>query len=119
MKKTDRILRDIFKNNLHKIDDESFTARIIEMHLSRQKKSAYKPFPNFGLLIIGLSSVIISIGLAFSLKIKISLLEGFNFKEQYGQILLIISLIFLISVWIENYLTPKNKPEDNIRRSGV
>lgn len=109
MKKTDRILSDLFKKNMHKIEDESFTEKIINMHLSKQKIPVYKPFPNFGLLIIGISSVIISIGLIFSLKIKIALFEGFVFTEQYGLILLLISLIFLIFVWIENIITPNNR----------
>jgi hypothetical protein len=114
MEKTDRILSDLLKKNMHKIEDELFTKRIINMHLSLQKKTVYKPFPNFSLLIIGISSVIISIGLIFSLKIKIVLFEGFVFTEQYGLILLLISLIFLISTWIENFITPKKRASSNI-----
>jgi hypothetical protein len=114
MKKTDRILSDLFKKNMHKIEDDSFAERIINMHLSKKEKLIYKPFPNFGLLIIGISSVIISIGLLFSLKIKIALFEGFVFTEQYGLILLLISLIFLISTWIENFITPKKRATSNI-----
>ena len=114
MKKTDRILSDLFKKNMHKIEDESFTERIINMHLLKQNKPVFKPFPNFGLLIIGISLVIISIGLIFSLKIKIALFEGFVFTEQYGLILLLISLIFLISIWIESLFTPKKRATSNV-----
>jgi hypothetical protein len=60
MKKSDKILNDLFKKNMQKIEDDSFTERIINIHLSRQKKPIYKPFLNFDLIIIGISSVFIA-----------------------------------------------------------
>jgi cytochrome c biogenesis protein CcdA len=114
MKKSDKILNDLFKKNMQKIEDDSFTERIINIHLSRQKKPIYKPFLNFDLIIIGISSVFISIGLIFSIITKTILVENFVFTEQYGLILLLISLIFLISVWIENFIAPKNRVSNKI-----
>lgn len=114
MKKTERILGDLLRKNMHKIEDESFTERIIALHLSKQNRFVSKPFPNFNLLIIGISSVIISIGLILSLKIKIAIFEGFTFTEQHGLILLLISLIFLISTWIDSFITPKKRVTSSI-----
>jgi hypothetical protein len=101
MKESDKIISDSLKKNMHKIEDDLFTERIIKLHLSSPKNPIYKPFHNFGSLIIGISLVIISIGLILLMKIKILSTEYFVFKEQYGSILLMISLIFLISNWIE------------------
>jgi hypothetical protein len=114
MKKTDKILSDLFKKNMHKIEDESFTEKIINMHLLKQKWPVSKPFPNFGLLIIGISSVIISFGLILSLKIKIAIFDGFTFTELHGLILLLISLIFLFYTWIDSFITPKKKVTGNL-----
>jgi len=109
MKKTEKILGDLLRKNMHKIEDESFTENIITLHLSKQNKSVPKPFPDLILLIIGISSVLISIGLILSIKLNIELFKGFAFTEQHGLILLIISLIFLISTWIDSYITTKKR----------
>lgn len=109
MNKSDKILSDLFKKNMQKIEDDSFTERIINLHLSKQKRPFYKPFKNFDLIIIGISSVLISIGLISSLITNTVLIKNLVFTEQHGLILLLISLIFLISVWIENFVSPKNK----------
>lgn len=115
MEKSDKILSDLLKKNIKKIEDDSFTDRIIKIHLSRQNRPAFKPFINFDLLIIGISSVFISIGLIFSLFTKIELIENFAFTEQYGLIILLISLLFLIYSWIENFIVPKNKTADKFK----
>jgi uncharacterized membrane protein YcjF (UPF0283 family) len=108
MKEFDNIIRDSFKKNMEKLEDDSFTGKIVETHLSRQRISISKPFLNFGSLLIGISSVIISIGLILLFKTNNVLVDNFEFKEQYGLILLLISLIFLVSNWIENF-TANNK----------
>jgi hypothetical protein len=107
MKKSDKILYDLLKKNMQIIEDDTFTERIIKIHLSRQKKPVHKPFLNFNLLIIGISLVIISIGLSLSSITNTILIKDFNFTEQHSWILLSISLIFLISVWIMNFIEPK------------
>jgi hypothetical protein len=109
MKKSEKIISDSLKKNMHKIEDDSFTERIIKLHLTRLKNPVYKPFQNFGSLIIGISSVIISTGLILLTKIKIFSTDYFVLKEQYGSILLMISLIFLISNWIEFFPARKTK----------
>jgi len=101
MKESEKIISDSLKKNMHKIEDDSFTDKIIKLHLSSPKNSAYKPFLNFGSLIIGISSVIISIGLILLTRTNILSADYSLFKEQYGTILLMISLIFLIFNWIE------------------
>jgi len=109
MKESEKIISGSLRKNMHKIEDNLFTERIVKMHLSRQQNPVYKPFLNFGSLIIGISSVIISIGLILLMRTKILSVDYFIFKEQYGLILLIISLIFLISNWIEYFPATKNK----------
>jgi putative copper export protein len=109
MKDSDHIIGDLLKKHMQEIEDDSFTERIVRMHLSKQKKPVYKPFRNFGLLIIGFSSVFISAGLILSLLTKTVLIKNFIFTAQYGLILLLVSLIFLISVWIENAIAPKSR----------
>jgi len=107
MEESEKIISDVLKKNMYKIEDDSFTERIIKLHLSNLKNPAIKPFLNFGSLIIGISSVIISIGLILLLRTKLLSDYHFVFKEQYGLILLMISLIFLVSNWIE--YSPANK----------
>jgi len=114
MKTTERILGDLLRKNMHKIEDELFTKNIITLYLSKQNRSVSKPFPNFILLIIGILSVIISIGLILSLKTKIVISEGFTFTEQHGLILLLISLVFLIFIWIDSLITPKKRVTGSI-----
>jgi len=113
MKKTEKILGDLLRKNMHKIEDESFTENIITLHLLKQKKSVPKPFPDLILLIIGISAVLISIGLILSIRINIEIFKGFTFTEQHGLILLIISLIFLISTWLDSFITPKKRVADS------
>jgi hypothetical protein len=109
MEKSDKLIKDLLKMNMQKIEDVSFTEKIINLHLSRQQKPTYKPFLNFGSLIIGISSVIISIGFIIITRTAIFSFDCFVFNEQYGLILLIVALIFLISNWIENFIPSKNK----------
>jgi hypothetical protein len=109
MKESEKFISDTLKKNMYKIDDDSFTERIVKTHISRQKNPIYKPFLNFGSLIAGISSVIISIGLILLMRTKILSFDYFVYKEQYGLILLIISLIFLISSWIEYSPAQKSK----------
>jgi hypothetical protein len=109
MEKSDKLIKDLLKKNMQKIEDVSFTEKIINMHLSKQQKPIYKPFLNFGSLIIGISCVIISIGFIIITRTDIFSLDDFVFNEQYGLILLIIALIFLIYNWIENFIAPKTK----------
>lgn len=109
MEESEKIISDSLKKNMHKIEDDSFTERIVKLHLSSLKNPVYKPFLNFGSLIIGISSVIISIGLILLIRTKNLSVDYFAIKEQYGLILLIISLIFLISNWIEYSPATKNK----------
>ncbi len=109
MKQPDKILGDLFKNSMQKIEDDSFTDRIVEKHLSSRPRPASKPFFNFNLIIIGISSVLISAGIVISILTKTVLLENFVFTGQHGLILLLISLIFLVSVWAEDFIYPKNR----------
>jgi cytochrome c biogenesis protein CcdA len=109
MKKSDKILSELLKKNILEIDDDSFTRRIVNIHLSTRKKTSYKPFLNFNILIVGISSVLISIGLVLSIITKTEAIENLVFKEQYGIVILIISLLFLIYFWVDDLIIPKQR----------
>jgi|WetSurMetagenome_2_1015567.scaffolds.fasta_scaffold96566_2 hypothetical protein len=108
MEESDQIIKELLKKNMHKIEDDSFTGRIVKMHISKQQSPVYKPFLNFRSLIIGISFVIINIGFILLTRTN-SLSVDFEFNEQYALILLIISLIFLISTWFEDFTVRKGQ----------
>jgi hypothetical protein len=114
MKKEDSILSDRLKKIMFRIDDASFTQGIIRRHLTEQKKIDYKPFPGFGLLITGISAVIVSMGLILSIKTKTELIKGFAMTDEYGLVMLVVSLIFLVSVWMDSFIITQNHTRANI-----
>jgi cytochrome c biogenesis protein CcdA len=105
MKKIDSILKDNLKNNIQRIEDDNFTERIVEKHLSKGKRTANRPFLNFASFIIGISAVLLSIGLVILFKTENIVIDYIIFKEQHGMILILISLLFLIYKWIEELTT--------------
>jgi hypothetical protein len=115
MKRSDKIIRDILKKNIHRIEDDSFTERIIKIHLAAHKKPSFKPFFNFDLLVIGMLSVVISIGLVYSVIAKIELVQNLVIKEQYCLIILTLSLLFLIYFWLEDFISPNRRSADKNR----
>jgi hypothetical protein len=109
MKKSEDIIKNSLRKDMQRINDDSFTDRIIEMHLSQERHVGYRPFLNFASLIIGISSVLISIGLILLVRVNNQLLiNSIDFSEQHGLILLSLSFIFLIYRWIEEFTAPKS-----------
>ena len=108
MKETDEQIKDALNISLTKLDDESFTKRIIDIHLSKQKSIIRKSFFNFPTIVIGLSSVIISIGLSYMISLNNKLvIFDFTFSEQHGVILLLTSLLFVTYKWATDFLAFK------------
>lgn len=107
MKRQDDFIKKNLQSHMQRIDDDSFTDKIIEMHLAKKQNIRYKPFINFLSLIIGVSSVIICIGLILLIRENITAFEKIKLNEDHGLILLSVSLIFLIYKWLEGLLHPK------------
>ena len=107
MKRQDDFIKKNLQSHMQRIDDDSFTDKIIEMHLAKKQNIRYKPFINFLSLIIGVSSVIICIGLILLIRENITVFEKIKLNEDHGLILLSVSLIFLIYKWLEGLLHPK------------
>ena len=106
MKENDNIIKKTLQSNIQRIDDDSFTKSIIEKHLAKKQVIKNRPFINFMSLIIGLSSVIISIGFVLLIRQNCERINGMNLTENHGLILLALSIIFLIYKWVEEYTAP-------------
>ena len=107
MKVFDDQIREALQKNMRRIDDESFTERIIKDHLSRKVFIKRRPFINFKLLVIGISLVIVSIGLIWlsgNMNLKFGTIE---LKELHGLIIFTISILFLVFKWMEELFLPK------------
>ena len=112
MKTNDDFIKKTLKFNMQHIDDEMFTKNIINKHLANRKITKSKPFVNFLPIIIGLSSVLISIGIAFVARQKYDWIAGTGLSEIHGLILLMISIICLLYKSVEEFTNIINKPSD-------
>jgi hypothetical protein len=114
MKAFDDQIRKALQKNMLRIDDESFTERIIKDHLSGKVVIQSKPFINFKSLVIGISLVIVSIGLIWfigntNLKFGTTVLN-----ELHGLIIFSISILFLIFKWLEELFLSKTSFTNNL-----
>jgi predicted neutral ceramidase superfamily lipid hydrolase len=107
MKAIDGDIKKALQDNIQGIDDSSFTDRIVAKHLA-DKKINYSLFMNFLPMIIGLSAVILSIGLVVLSKQNNDLINDIGFTENHGLIVLLTSIIFLIFKMLEEFSAPKH-----------
>jgi uncharacterized Tic20 family protein len=103
MKNQDEIIRKTLQKGMQRLDDELFAEKIVKQHLSQKVHNAPKPFLNFASLIIGLSFILISIGLMLLVKTNNQIFKSIGFSEQHGNILLMLSFLFSIYKWIEEF----------------
>ena len=109
MRAFDDQIRKALQKNMLRIDDKSFTERIIKDHLSGKVVKKRNPFINFKSLVIGISLVILSIGLLWFI-VNMSLKFGnIELNELHGLVIFSISILFLIFKWMEEILLP-SKP---------
>ena len=105
MKEPDNTIKNILKDNMQRIEDDSFTKKVIELHLADKKTRTAKPFFNFAFLIGGISFVLISIGLVILFKTETILINDDVLNEQHGLILLAFALVLLVYKWLEEIIT--------------
>lgn len=108
MKENNDNLKKILQSKMLRINDDSFTDRIVKIHLAKKQEVKSRPFINFMSLIIGLSAVIVSIGLVILLRQNNEWINEIGLNEQHGLILFVLSIMFLIYKWIEEFTAPSN-----------
>ena len=108
MKENNDYIKRALQSKMRRIDDDSFTRKIIDVHLIKNQSIKNKPFINFKSLIIGLSAVILSIGLFLLIRQNSEWISGIGLTENHGLILFVLSIIFLIYKWIEEFTAPNS-----------
>jgi len=104
MKEPEQIIRDILRENMKRVEDESFTENVIRQYLSKRRIKASGHFFNFASLIIGVSLVLISLGLVFIFRTETIVIENDILNERHGMILFSIALLFIIYKFLEEYI---------------
>lgn len=106
MKTNDDNIKKALQYNIQRIEDDSFTNSIIAKHLADKKIIKIRPFINFLPMIIGLSTVILSIGFVLLIRQNNDWIEGIGFTENHGLIILATSIIFLLYNILEEFTAP-------------
>lgn len=109
MKTNDDYIKKAFQQNMQRIEDDSFTNSIVTKHLADNKIIRTSAFINFLPMIIGLSTVILSIGLVVLSKQNSDWINEIGFTENHGLIILTISIIFLIYKLMEEFTAPNTQ----------
>jgi hypothetical protein len=103
MKANDNIIKKALQSRQQRIEDDSFSKRIVEIHLVKKQIIKNRPFVNFKSLIIGLSSVILSAGFVLIIRQNNDWIKEIGLTENHGLLILILSFMFLINKWIEEF----------------
>lgn len=106
MQEIDKDIKKALQTKMQRIEDDAFTKRIIDMHMAKKQDIKYRPFANFLSLIIGISTLISSIGFVYVLKQRYDWINEIGISEKHGLILIVISFIFLIYKLIEEITAP-------------
>jgi hypothetical protein len=102
MKQKDKILKEVLKLKMEKLDDKSFTGRIVDLHLRLKEEKVIAPAFDFLSLIFGLISALICIGLALLLISDVNI----GLSSQNIMILFLVSIIYLIYRLLNEIFTP-------------
>ncbi len=105
METIDNDIKKVLQDNIQRIDDSSFTDRILAKHLADKEIIKNSVFLNFLPMIIGLSTVILSIGLVVLIRQNNDWINEIGFTENHGLIILTISIIYLIYKLMEEFTT--------------
>jgi hypothetical protein len=103
MSDNDVMIKRTLQSNMQQVDDDSFTERIVELHLAKRPGNVNRSFSNFISLIIGISSVIASIGLVLIIRQNNNWISQSGITETHGLILIILSIVFLIYKALEEF----------------
>ncbi len=99
MKEFDNKIKSHVKANMSKIEDETFTSRLVARYLLTRKEKVKKVFFNFEALIFWIVAVLISIAL---LTVKlINETVFFEIQLKHCLILTSLTLTALIYKWLE------------------
>jgi|LSQX01.1.fsa_nt_gb predicted neutral ceramidase superfamily lipid hydrolase len=109
MKTIDDDIKKVLQDNIQRINDNSFTDRILTKHLADKKSIKNSVFMNFLPMIIGLSTLILGIGLVALIRQNNDWINEIGFTENHGLIILTISIIFLIYKLIEEFTAPNTQ----------
>jgi fumarate reductase subunit C len=118
MKTIDDDIKKVLQENIQRINDDSFTDSILSKYLDDKKSIKNSVFMNFLPMIIGLSTLILSIGLVALIRYNNNWINEIGFTENHGLIILTISIIFLIYKLLEEFTAPNiaNKGVRSMRR---
>lgn len=108
MRTNDNFIKNTIRDNIQGIDDDSFTQRIVENHLTKKQIIQVKPFANFLSCILGLSFLIISLGFELLIKQNNDWITKIGITENHGLIIVALSITFLIYKLMEEFTTPSN-----------
>jgi hypothetical protein len=102
MKQKDKMVKDVLQLKMDKLDDESFTNRIVDLHLKLREEKIVQPAFDFLSLIFGLISSLICIGLALLISLNVTI----GLSSQNIMILCLVSIIYLIYRLLNEIITP-------------
>lgn len=103
MKTNDDDIKKALQQNIQRIDDDSFTNSIVAKHLANKKIIKNRAFINFLPMIIGLSTVILSIGFVLLIQQNNDLIKEIGFTENHALITLATSIIFSFLKFLEEF----------------
>jgi len=113
----DEIIKNRLRQTMGRMEDSEFSEKVIKIHSDRIRNSNLKPFHNFGELIVGLISVLLSLGFILSNSISKIEIAIQNERPNGGIIALLISLLFLAYKSFDEFLV--NQPKKISREQTV
>lgn len=99
MKEFDNEIKSHVKSNMSKIEDETFTSRVVARHLLTRKEKVKKVYFNFEALTFWIVAVLIGIALLTMKLIDETLF--FEIQVKHCLILISLTLTALIYKWLE------------------
>lgn len=109
MKTNDDDIKKALQYKIQRIDDDSFTNNIVAKHLADRKIINNNTFINFLPMIIGLSTIILSVGFVLLVRQNNDTIKEIGFTENHGFIILTTSIIFLIYKILEEFTAPNTR----------
>jgi hypothetical protein len=100
-------IKQVLQSRIQRIDDDSFTKNIIAIHLANNQENRYKPFINFLPFIIGLSSLIFTVGMVYAVRQNYGWIIEIGITEDHGVILITLSFLFLMHKLLEEITVRK------------
>ena len=103
MKQKDEIIKEILRSKMQKMDDETFTQRVVDQHIKTRISTNVQSTFDFISLILGLIAMIISVGVGFL--VQSSAIPGLTI--QHSLILFSISVAYLMFSLLNDIIITK------------